>query len=137
MKKAIALLLTVGCVLGLVGCAGNVGNVKNVQIGAYTSAVYSDAEIASAIDVAIEYFQKQFDGCTLTEITYLGDDKLAEWKEFAERHQMDEVIVLVSSFDVDSFGGDGSLNPNSTYTGWKWILGRTQNGKWKHLDHGY
>ncbi len=137
MKKSIMLLLAVGCVIGLAGCSGNVGNVKNVQIGAFTSDIYSDAEIDSAIDVAVDYFQKQFDGCTLTEITYSGDGELENWKEFAGRHQMDEVIVLDSAFDVDSFGGDGSLNPNSTYTGWKWILGRTRNGEWKHLDHGY
>ena len=49
----------------------------------------------------------------------------------------DEVIVLLSSFDVDSSGGDGSLNPNSTYDNWSWILVRTSGGKWKHVDHGY
>lgn len=43
----------------------------------------------------------------------------------------------VSSFDVDSSGGDGSLNPNSTYNDWKWILVRTNGGKWQHVDHGY
>ena len=35
------------------------------------------------------------------------------------------------------FGGDGSFNPNSTYTGWNWILARDQGGKWSHVDHGY
>ena len=43
----------------------------------------------------------------------------------------------VSSFDVDSSGGDGSLNPNSTYNDWKWILVRTNGGQWQHVDHGY
>ncbi len=41
------------------------------------------------------------------------------------------------SFDVDSSGGNGSLNPNSTYSDWKWILVRTDGGKWQHVDHGY
>ena len=43
----------------------------------------------------------------------------------------------VSSFDVDETGGDGSLNPNSTYDGWCWILVRNTGGRWKHVDHGY
>ena len=43
----------------------------------------------------------------------------------------------VASFDVDSSGGDGSLNPNSTYSDWKWILVRTNGGHWQHVDHGY
>jgi hypothetical protein len=49
----------------------------------------------------------------------------------------DEVIVLVSSFDVDETGGDGSLNPDSTYTKWMWIMARQEGGKWQHVDHGY
>lgn len=134
MKKLIALVLTLVCLLSLVACGGN---GKNVKITDYSSEIYSDAEIKSAIDVTIDYFKKNFEGCTLTEITYLGDDKIDDWQEFAERNNADDVIVLVSTFEVDASGGDGSLNPNSTYTNWKWILVRTDGGKWKHVDHGY
>ena len=134
MKKLIALVLALVCVIGLVACGGN---VKNVKITDYSSEIYSDAEIENAIDVAINYFEKNFEGCTLTEITYLGDDDLANWQEFAERNNADDVLVLVSSFNVGASGGDGSLNPNSTYTNWKWVLVRTNDGKWEHVDHGY
>ena len=134
MKKLIALVLALICVMGLVACGGI---VKNVKITDYSSEIYSDAEIKNAIDVAINYFKKNFEGCTLTEITYLGDDKLDNWQEFAERNNADDVMVLVSSFNVGASGGDGSLNPNSTYTNWKWILVRTNGGKWEHVDHGY
>ena len=134
MKKLIALVLALICVIGLVACGGN---VKNVKITDYSSEIYSDAEIENAIDVAINYFKKNFEGCTLTEITYLGDDKLDNWQEFAERNNADDVMVLVSSFNVGASGGDGSLNPNDTYTNWKWVLVRTNDGKWEHVDHGY
>ena len=134
MKKLIALVLALVCVIGLVACGGN---VKNVKITDYSSEIYSDAEIENAIDVAINYFEKNFEGCTLTEITYLGDDELDNWQEFAERNNADDVMVLVSSFNVGASGGDGSLNPNSTYTNWKWVLVRTNGGKWEHVDHGY
>lgn len=134
MKKLIALVLALVCVIGLVACGGN---VKNVKITDYSSEIYSDAEIENAIDVAINYFEKNFEGCTLTEITYLGDDELDNWQEFAERNNADDVMVLVSSFNVGASGGDGSLNPNSTYTNWKWVLVRTNDGKWEHVDHGY
>ena len=134
MKKLIVLVLTLVCVFCLVACDGNVKNVENTD---YSSEIYSDDEIEDAIDVAIDYFKKNFEGCTLTGITYLGDDKQDEWQEFADRNNATDVIVLVSSFDVDASGGDGSLNPNSTYTDWKWILVRTNGGKWEHVDHGY
>lgn len=66
-----------------------------------------------------------------------GDDSSKDHQDWAERNNADEVIVLLFSFDVDSSGGDGSLNPNSTYDDWKWILVRTNGGQWKHVDHGY
>lgn len=134
MKKFVALVLALVGMLGLVACGGN---TKNVKITDYSSEIYSDAEIDSAIDVAIDYFEKYFDGCTLTEITYLGDDELDDFQEFAERNNADDVIVLISDFEVDASGGDGSLEPNSTYTDWNWILVRTDGGQWEHVDHGY
>ena len=134
MKKLIAFVLVLVYVISLVGCGGN---ARNVKITEYTSEIYSDTEINDAIDVAIDYFKKEFDGCTLTEITYIGDDENGDWQELADRNNATDVIVLVSSFDVDASGGDGSLNPNSTYTNWKWFLVRTNSGKWRHVDHGY
>ena len=134
MRKLIALISTIICVLSIVACDGNAPKVK---ITDYSSEIYTDAEIKSAIDVTIDYFNLFFEGCTLTEITYLGDDELDNWQEFAEKNNADDVIVLVSSFEVDASGGDGSLIPNSTYTNWKWTLVRTDGGKWKHVSHGY
>ena len=64
-------------------------------------------------------------------------DKLDDWQEFADRNNADDVIVLVSSFKVDDSGASPSLNPNSTYTNWKWVLVRDNGGRWRHVDHGY
>ena len=113
------------------------GNVWNVSVSEYTSEVYSDREINAAIRTIKWYFKLHFNDCTLTEITYAGDEESEHEAEFAQRNNADEVIVLVSSFDVGASGGDGSLNPNSTYTGWSWILVRDEGGPWRHIDHGY
>ena len=109
----------------------------NVEILPYQSEIYDDAEIQSAIDTVIRYFETEFSGCTLTQIEYAGDASVADYAEFARRHEAEDVIVFSSSFDVDASGGDGSLQPNQTYTGWKWILVRGDNGRWIHADHGY
>ena len=135
MKKWIVLCALMIAIVCLTGCGGN---VRHVQILDWKpSELYSDREIQSAIDVIQNEFDFSWSGCTLTEITYAGDEVSLEHRQWAERHNADEVIVLISSFDVDSSGGDGSLNPNSTYTRWIWILVRDKNGKWKHVDHGY
>ena len=73
----------------------------------------------------------------LTKLSYPGDTYADEFDEWAEQYDADEAIVILSSFDVDSSGGDGSLNPDSTYDDWKWILIRNDSGNWEHVDHGY
>ena len=135
MKKLIAMILLCAMILSLTACGGN---VSDVQVLLWEeSELYDDKEIHSAINETIGYFKRNFDGCTLTEITYAGDDVTAAHGEWAERHDANEAIVLISSFNVDSSGGDGSLNPNSTYNGWNWILVRDTGGSWRHVDHGY
>ena len=135
MRKTTILLLLLTALLTLCACGGDVSKV-NISIPS-ESDLYTTNEIEDAIDTAMDYFKKEFDGCTLTEIAYAGDDRSNDYAEWAQRIGGDEVIVLVSSFDVDASGGDGSLNPNSTYTKWMWILARKEGGKWQHVDHGY
>ena len=100
------------------------------------SNMYSQNEIDDAIKVIVDEFQG-WKGCTLTSIYYGGDELSKAHQEWADRNDADEVIVLLSSFDVDESGGDGSLNPNSTYDDWMWILVRKNGGQWMHIDHGY
>ena len=133
-KKVLWGVLAAILIFVMVFCGGN---VWNVSVPEYTSEVYSDREIKAAIRTIKWYFKLHFNDCTLTEITYAGDEESEHEAGFAQRNNADEVIVLVSSFDVGASGGDGSLNPNSTYTGWSWILVRDEGGRWKHVDHGY
>lgn len=102
-----------------------------------SSEIYSKQDISDAIDTITKEFDREWNGCTLTEIYYAGDEKSMDYQEWADRNDADEVIVLLSTFEVDSSGGDGSLNPNSTYDNWMWILVRNSGGKWQHVDHGY
>ena len=135
MKKYLVTVLMCIIVLGLCSCGGNVDNVKTHEV---ESQIYSQEDISKAIKTIEKEFEKNWKGCTLTEIYYAGDDEISnEYKDWTNRNEAHEVIVLVSSFDDDSSGGDGSLNPNETYDDWKWILVRDNGGQWKHVDHGY
>ena len=135
MKKFVPFLVMLVISLCLSGCAS--GDVSKVRVNGQLSNIYTDWEISRAVDVAVRYFEKEFDGCTLLEIGYVGDQDGKAFIERANQYGVDEVIILVSSFAVGPEGGDGSLNPNDTYRNWKWILGRTNGGQWRHLDHGY
>ena len=134
MKKIVCTLLCIMLVCGLCACGGEVSKAKTENVD---SEMYSEEDIYSAIETIKKEFKSSWKGCTLTEIHYAGDDTSKDHQDWADRNNADEVIVLLSSFDVDSSGGDGSLNPDSTYDDWMWILVRTNGGKWEHVDHGY
>ncbi|MBQ3182501.1 MAG: hypothetical protein IJB57_02420 [Clostridia bacterium] len=102
-----------------------------------TSQMYTVEDIASAIAVIKKEFKTDWQGCTLTEIYYAGDDKSKEYQDWADRNNADEVIVLISSFYVSDECTIGSLNKDSTYSDWMWILVRNKSGQWQHVDHGY
>ena len=134
MKKLISAALCMLLAFTLAACGGNVDQARTHTVD---SENYSQAEINAAIGIIKNEFRHDWKGCTLTEIYYAGDAASAEHQDWAARNQADDVLVLLSSFDVDPSGGDGSLNPNSTYENWMWILVRTKGGRWKHVDHGY
>ncbi len=134
MKKYMCIILCFLLVLGLCACGGKVSEVKTHDVA---SEIHSQEDISKAIDTIKSEFKSSWSGCTLTEIYYAGDEYSKDYQDWADRNNADEVIVLLSSFDVDSSGGDGSLNSDSTYDNWNWILVRTAGGEWKHVDHGY
>lgn len=143
-KKPILAFLIALVLLLLAGCGGN---IRSTVIKEVPSDIYSADEINDAISLIIKEFSGSWSVCTLKEITYAGDKTTARmadeylgsnYEDFAESWgEFDDVIILTSSFEVDASGGDGSLNPNSTYTNWQWILVRNDGGSWRHVDHGY
>lgn len=133
MKKLLCLVCLTG--LLLTGCGG--GNASEVQTVVGESAIFSQREIEDAMDTAMNYFRKEFDGCTMTRIEYNEEKSRSTAMEWAQQYGAEEGIVLYSSFDVDASGSDGSLNPNSTYTNWQWVLTRDRGGEWVLRTWGY
>lgn len=134
MKKIFIVLLS-ALLIGLVLCG--CGKVKDVQITIGKSELYSQREIESAMRKVKWFFRLTFDGCTLRELSYDEEKSARETAEWAESYGAEQAIVILSEFDVDESGGDGSLNPNSTYKNWQWILTRSKSGGWTLQDWGY
>ena len=135
MKKIKVLLFLLLCAALLTACGG--GDVRGAERQMGQSERYSEAEIARAMDQVEDYFRKEFDGCKLLNLRCDEEKTRAEAEEWAQQYGADEAIVLYSDFEVDSSGGDGSLNPDSTYRNWKWILVRSRNGAWELKTWGY
>ena len=132
MKKAVAILLLCAMLLSLTSC----GSTAFVKIADYNSQVYSPAEIESAIDVVTSNFQN-WKFCTLLELSYIGDEKLADYQDWADRNNADDVIVFLSDFYISFFANNPTMNNGSEYEGWNWILVRTNGGEWQLVDWGY
>lgn len=144
MKKAVYFFIMILMLFSLAGCSSyQSGNDAKVTIG--KSEKFSEEEIKDSVECTKEKF-KSFKGCTLTDIWYdeeksnkLTHNYLQEGNGGYEFGATDEnTIVLISNFKVDSSGGDGSLEPNSTYTDWQWDLVKNiKTGKWEVVDWGY
>lgn len=113
------------------------GDVSNVKRMITASEVYSEQDINNAMDIVEKYFQSDFEGCTLTDLWYEESMSAPDSDGWAKQYDADKFIVLLSNFDVDSSGGDGSFNPNDTYSNWQWILVRNKGSEWELKTWGY
>ncbi len=98
------------------------------------SAVYTRADIESAMDEAERAFQMNFAGCVLRSLTY-DEARYGKANDaWAESSGAAQAIVLTSDFYV--IFGDGSLEERETYRNWQWILTR-DDGPWTVITWGY
>lgn len=127
-------LVLLSLALLLSGCMER-GNVNHVHKTVGESTVYTKAEIEDAMDVVIRHFRQNFEGCTLVHLYY--EEDTIKNKSWALQYGTQEGIVLLSSFEVGPEGSNGSLNPDSTYNRWSWILTRDNGGNWHLQTWGY
>ncbi|MET3194921.1 DUF4829 domain-containing protein [Gottfriedia sp. OAE603] len=115
-----------------------------VEVRIEKSNQFTEDEINTAIKTVKERF-KYFKGCQLIDIWFSEKESNAITEDYMKYGRGSEngvkeenVIVLLSNFMVDSSGGDGSFEPNSTQSDWSWTLIRdSKNDKWQVDSWGY
>ena len=132
---AIILLSILLCSCGSRKAADGIISTVEKTIG--ESDIYSAEDIDSAMQAVLDVFSKEFRRCTLKELAYDEDTSIAESGRRAEEYSADKIIVLISSFDVDSVELEDGLIAGSSYTDWLWILTRSENEVWTVQDWGY
>lgn len=143
MKKVISFFSLILMIFSLVGC-NQIGETNDVKVTIEKSENFSKKEIEDSIECVKVNF-KSFKGCNLTDLWYDEDksnhlvDVYLKYGRGSENGATAEnTIVLMSNFNVNSSGGDGSLDPNSTYSDFQWVLIRdSKTAKWKVDDCGY
>ena len=133
MNRRFTVLLSLALALLRCGC-GAVSNVRRTATDAQATGPVP-WHIRRAMDVVCLHFLLHFDGCTLTELTYDADFNARYAPANAAQYGADEALVLLSTFQVGE--GDGSLNPNSTYRRFQWVLTRSGLGPWRLRTWGY
>lgn len=129
MKKLLCVILTLS-ILCLAGCG------DGVKVGSFSSLYFNSDEFQEAVNELLTYF-KSFEGCTLTEINYAGDDAVRAEAE-ARGLPNELVMVMESTFTTDGENHENGLEPNFTYENYRWIFTRDfVGGPWSHADHGY
>ena len=116
----------------LISACGKVSDVK-VDIG--ESSLYSRQEIEQAVNLVIRQFKKGFEECRLLNIRYDEEESLRWADDWAEQYNAKEAIVLYSDFLVIG-DRNPSLNGNSKYENWAWVLVRN-GGSWELKTWGY
>lgn len=140
MKRFLSLVL---CAAILVCCASCGASVRNAKTHQVDSELYSEKNIEAAIQTVKDEIRSDSDwhGVTLLEIYYAGDEITQRESEvylaWEKLSDMDEMIVLMSSIDIDESGADGSFIPNYTCDHWSWLLVRKDGGEWELFDWGY
>lgn len=142
MNKKKKRIVVVILILAAIGISAYImidqgGNVSHVQTSFSDTDSHKEEDIRKAMEIVRRYFRKEFKGCTLTKLWYEENFSSTFEGEWMHQYNGKEAIVLLSNFDVDGSGGDGSLNPNETYTDWEWILVKDHNDTWQLETWGY
>jgi Domain of unknown function (DUF4829) len=142
MKKIIIWFCCILSLFSLVGC--NQGEVSNdIVINVSESTKFSKDEINNAIEIVKDNFS--FPASTLTKIWYdeeksnkLVDEYLETGLGSVNEVNAENVIILLSNFDVDDSGDNLVLNRNTTYKDYQWILIRdNKTSDWKIDSWGF
>lgn len=140
MKKkvifiVILLLAAIGALVYIFSNKG--GNIRKVKTSFTSTDNHSEEDIKTCMNIVKNQFKENFEGCTLTDLWYDDEMSLSFEDGWKKQYDGEEAIVLLSNFDVDSSGGDGSFNANETYTDWNWILVKNSDGEWILETWGY
>lgn len=145
MRKLLSIFVAVLLCGILTACFSDTGKgmTDNVEINISASEKFSTDEIEAAINCVTVKFS-DFNGCELTQLWYDENSSnlviasyITHGRGSVNGVEASDIMVLFSNFNVDSRGRNGSLEPNSTYTDWNWILIRENaESRWEIDDWG-
>lgn len=132
MKRIISLLILCPLLLSLTSC----GTLNFVDIEEFSSEVYTANDITSAMELVLEQFHGRTD-TILLKLSYIGDEWLDDYRDWADRNNADDVIVILADYYISFFSDNPVMNTGHKYEDYNYILVRTRGGEWEIVDQGY
>ena len=130
MKKILVTLIMIATLLTITACGGM------TTVNPIKSKIFEDKDYQAAVECLQEYFSS-WEGCTMKEISYAGDDVVNAEADLAGVSP-DCLIVLKTTFETDGEERENGLEPNYTYEDYTWTFERADfTMPWEHKDHGY
>jgi len=130
VKKLLSLILVAITVFALTACGGM------TKVNPIKSLIFSDEDYQEAVTELQTYFS-DWEGCTLKEISYAGDE-VVEREAKAAGVKSDCLIVLNTTFETDGENHENGLEPNYEYKDYTFTFVRDDfTAPWSHKDHGY
>lgn len=142
MKKIYKYIYLILIILCLGGCGVNKAT-ENVEIKIGESQKFREEEIQEAINVVKKKFN--IEDAILTKLWY--EEESAEHIKEGYLHngkgsnngvKPENVIVILSEFEVGKSGKNPVLEPGATYSDYSWTLIRSgEKSQWAIDDQGY
>jgi len=146
MKRIISLTLLICLsIIILSACNNDVSKIDEIELEIGNSTRFTQQEIMNSVHTVIKTFNTDYSGCTLTHLWYDEEKTEAMLNSYMKNGRgsvngvdRENVIVLLSNFEVGSFGHCQSLESDTIYKNWNWILIRdTKDGNWRVDDKGF
>ena len=110
-----------------------------VAVDLGSSMIYEPSRLNdAAVQIKCEF--ASFAGCELQSLRYAGDEcnsvPNVEWLSSLAGVEFYQVAEFLCDFRTGADAG-GTLEPNQEYKDYPWWLGRTRDGGWELVSHGY
>lgn len=107
-----------------------------------SSEVYSQEDLQAAVDTIMNTVENEWEvKVEMQELFYAGDETSAANLEYCQSldSEVAECAVFTTNFYIPAQDAQmaGAFEPDTTLTGYSWILGRATAGEWRVLTNGF